>query len=235
MIFTILAFAAIFLAAAGFIMQKNGELAGLGRERTSRLRAPHGPLVRTKRLDKNEEIPPTRMIPRVLIPALIVTAIALALCLLDVLKPATSTPVALQGIIVVVLAAGIAHAQGGVWRAFGWSIVGYLVVGGVVSFATFAFAGTIPFVDTAFVNMTTMVCGAIGASLAVSFVSARRSYAREFEDGYVNVIEVAGRSVAARAFDQLADPSWRPSKDVIEKARAGEDVRNAMNRRAGGR
>ena len=232
MVFTITAAAVVLIAVAGFIMRKNGELAGIDVRRASRLRAPHGALVRTRRLDEVEVTPPARLVPRVLFPELLATIVIGGLCVLGLFDPASSIPVALQGIVVMILGAGIAYADLGLWRALGWSIAGYMIVGGGVSLAFFAMAGALPFVDTAFVNMTTMVCGALGSSIAVAFVPPRFAYAREFEDGYVNAIEVSSRSVAARAYDKLADPSWKPPRDRIDGALVGEDVRRSMERRA---
>lgn len=232
LIFTIASIAVVLIAVAGFVMQKNGELAGIGRRRTSRLRAPHGALVRTKRLDNREALAPIRLLPRVLLPEMLVTVVLGGLCVVKLFDAASAIPVAVQGIVVMILGAGVAHAEVGIWRALGWSIAGYLIVGGGLSFAVYALEGSLPFVDTGFVNLTTMVCGALGSSAAIALVPARRSYAREFEDGYVNAIEVSSHSVAARFYDELDDPTWTPPRDLADVAHAGEDVRKQMNRRA---
>ncbi len=82
----------------------------------------------------------------------------------------------------MILGAGVAHAEVGIWRALGWSIAGYLIVGGGLSFAVYALEGSLPFVDTGFRQPDhhgLRSARILGGHRAL--VPARRSYAREFE------------------------------------------------------
>ena len=73
--------------------------------------------------------------------------------------------------------------------------------------------------------------GTLGAACAVSAIPVVRTYAREFEDGYVNALQVASTAAVTRRFEQLADDTWKPPADRVETAAAAYDLRAYMEQR----
>ncbi|WP_165173029.1 hypothetical protein [Adlercreutzia sp. ZJ242] len=230
--FTLFVIIAVALAAAGFAFRKNGEMAGLGRAgRRGGLRAPHGRLVRTKRLDTFEELPFAAKFGRVALLALATTALVGVLCALGVLDLASVIPVSLDALAVVGIACGVTQGDAGVMRSLSYALVGYMAAGIVATLlGVYALAPAFG-MGTPGINALTMAAGATGAAAAVAAMPLVRTYAREFEDGHVNSIQVTSRSVAARAYDELADAAWTPPADRVQTGGEETGLRAAMERR----
>ena len=234
MFFTVLAVVVVACAVVGLILQKNGELAGLGRvRRRSSIRAPHGRLVRTKRLDVTEESSFAGVFARVLLLEAAVAVVFIGLCVLGVLDPSQNLPAALQFIAAIGVSVGIAQADAGIWRALAFSLFGYLLLGGGASLIALYAAFSLSFIDTGFINMAMMAGGGVGCALAVAMIPPRRSYAREFEDGHVNSIQLSARSIAVKHYELLADPEWIPPVDRIQHPNMADELRDSMEKRAG--
>lgn len=227
MAFTFFSIAVVVAACLGFVFKKNGELAGLGRERKrGGLRAPHGKLVRTKRLDADSDGPSfASRFCRLLAVLAALTAVVCLLCVLGVFSWEGSVAVGLDLAFVVGAAVACSYSAAGAWRPFGFAVAGYLVPGLVLAFC---WAAGLPFayaLGTAGVNLLTMVLGTLGCAEAVAWMPVIATYAREFEDGHVNVIQVSERSTACRAYEALADQSWKPPADRVKDPGIANDPR----------
>lgn len=228
--FTIFACIVVAAALAGILFTKNGELAGLGRvTKRGGFRAPHGRLIRTKRLDQTEE---TSFGSRFVILFAFVLVATVVLCGLHLIGLLSSGVfVTIHFAVCVALCFGVAHSDSGVWRPFAYALFGYLLFAAVPSLLWALSLFGLSSLDVESVNLVTAVFGALGCALSVAYLPAVFSYAREFEDGYVNAIQVSSRSVARKAYDALIDNSWRPPADRIEHFRAAEDIRSFMEKR----
>lgn len=225
--FTVFAIVLVVLALVGVALQKNGEFAGVGTgEKVSSLRAPHGRLVRTKRLDDFTELGFAQKFPRVLLCTFAVTFAIGALCVVGLLDFAALLPASLDLLAVVGVACALTQSDVGVWRSVSYALLGYLA-GGVVATAGGLFAQ----LGTGAINALTMVFGTLGTSVAVAAMPLMRTYAREFADGHVNTIQVSSKSAAARVFDSVADASWKPPADRIADAQLGCEPRSFMEKR----
>ena len=216
MAFTLLFIVIVVAALLGFVFSKNGELAGLGREhKRGGLRAPHGKLVRTKRLDTIEESSFKGRIAYVGAIIAVITAVVFVISLLGIIEFGGTLAVCAHFALVVLVGTAVCQQELGLWRPCAYSVGGYMLAGFAVSFAWLLGVPVISGLDAASVNMLTVLLGAVGAASGIAFMPAFRTYAREFEDGYVNSIQVSERSIAAKAYEQLADPSWKPPADRI--------------------
>lgn len=227
MAFTFFSIAVVVAACLGFVFKKNGELAGLGRERKrGGLQAPHGKLVRTKRLDADSDGSSfAARFCRLLVVLAVLTAVVCLLCVLGLLSWEGSVAVGLDLALVVGAAVACSYSAAGAWRPFGFAAAGYLVPG--LLLACFWAAG-FPFayaLGTAGVNLLTMVLGTLGCAAAAAWMPVIATYAREFEDGHVNVIQVSVRSTACRAYEALADQSWKPPADRVKDPGIANDPR----------
>lgn len=232
MIFTLFAVLVVLLAVAGFLFQKLGEFAGIGEGlRRGSLRAPHGRLVRTKRLDSFEDVPFLQKLPRALLPCVAVTVVLGGLSLAGVTDLAGAGPLGVDLIVVVVLAVGLVQRDAGILRPLGYAIVGYLAPAIVATLIVWYGVGAAVPVSAAVANGVSMVFGTLGAACAVSAIPVVRTYAREFEDGYVNALQVASTAAVTRRFEQLADDTWKPPADRVENAAAAYDLRAYMEQR----
>lgn len=233
--FTVFAIAMVACAVVGFVFQKNGEMAGLGRPaKRGGLRAPHGRLVRTKRLDGFEEVSFATKFARVGALCFPVTILVLVTGALGFVDLAGIAPASVDALAVVGIACGLTQADVGVVRSLAYALFGYVAAGVIATcvglfvvplFVEFGVAG---------INALTMVLGTLGASVAVSAMPLVRTYAREFEDGHVNSIQVTSISAAARAFERLADPGWTPPADRVQSVQKGGEhgfLRSSMQRR----
>lgn len=227
-------FACIILIAAlvGFLFKKNGELAGLGREsKRGGLRAPHGRLVRTKRLDSTEDLP---FLPRLGICLAVVAAVTMVIGLIafvGLLSWGSMFFVGIHLILCIAACAVIAQSESGVWRPLAYAFAGYLVFAIIPSLMWAFEVPPVAAMQYQNVNMLTVILAAFGCALVVACMPSLYAYAREFEDGYVNAIQVSSRSVARRAYDALLDPSWKPPADRVENYAAAEDPRSFMEKR----
>lgn len=230
--FTIFLIVLVALAALGFAFQKNGEMAGLGREgKRGGLRWPHGRLVRTKRLDTFEDMPFGPKFARVFAATFAVTFALGALCVVGVADFADTLPTSLDLIVVVGVACYMTQGDVGIWRALAYALFGYLLAAVAATLLGLFALPYVMSIDTGGINALTMVLGTLGAACAVAVMPLVRTYAREFEDGHVNSIQVTSSSRAARAYDKLCDPSWKPPEDRIKDAEAGYNPRKAMDKK----
>lgn len=225
--FTVFSIVVVAAACLGLVFKKNGELAGLGREhQRGGLRAPHGKLVRTKRLDADsDDTPFTSRFLRLLVVLAALTIVICLLCAFGVFSWEGSAGVGLDLALVIGAAVACSYSAAGAWRPFGFAAAGYLVPGLVLAFC---WAAGVPFVcalGTAGVNLLTMVLGTLGCAAAVAWMPVIATYAREFEDGHVNVIQVSERSTACRAYEALADQSWKPPADRVKDPGIANDPR----------
>lgn len=230
--FTIFAIVVAALAALGFAFQKNGEMAGLGRPaRRGGLRAPHGRLVRTKRLDAFEELPFSAKFARVAGLAFAATIAICAISAVGALDLAGVVPASLDVLAVVGIACAVTQSDAGLARPCAYALLGYLAAGVAATLLGLRVLAPAVGLDVAGINALTMVLGTLGAAAAASAMPLVRTYAREFEDGHVNSIQVTSASRAARAYDRLADPSWKPPADRIREGGEEDGLRAAMERR----
>lgn len=227
MAFTFFSIAVVAAACLGFVFKKNGELAGLGRERKrGGLRAPHGKLVRTKRLDADSnDAPFASRFLRLLVVLAALTAVICLLCAFGAFSWEGSVAVGLDLVLVIGAAVACSYSAAGAWRPFGFAVAGYLAPGLVLAFC---WAAGLPFayaLGAAGVNLLTMVLGTLGCAAAVAWMPVIATYAREFEDGHVNVIQVSVRSTAYRAYEALADQSWKPPAERVKDPGIANDPR----------
>ena len=131
----------------------------------------------------------------------------------------------------IVAAVGIVYQDAGIARPLGYAIAGYLVPAAVVTGIVWYGLAPAAGLDAAFCNGVSMVAGTFGAACAVAAMAPLRTYAREFADGYVSVIQVAASSTAARSLDKYLDPTWKPPADRVRDASDARDIREAMKRR----
>ena len=228
--FTVFAIIIVFAALLGLLFVKNGELSGLGRvSKRGGLRAPHGRLIRTKRLDQIEEAP---FLVRfgILAAAAIGTSVVLGgLHLLGVLNAGWFVP--LHFGVCMILCVGIALSDAGPWRPLAYALVGYMLPSAILALAWAAEVDVIAGLSVQSFNLIAAFIGALTCAFAVACLPSVYSYAREFEDGHVNAIQVSSRSVARKAYDALEDASWKPPADRIADYKAAEDVRSFMEKR----
>lgn len=230
--YTVFAILIIAAAAAGLLFKMNGELAGIGRPaKRGGLRAPHGALVRTKRLDQIEETPFLSRFGILLAIGVASTIIFAILTHLIVTDAGSNMFVGVHFALCVAVTVGVSYADSGIWGPLAYALGGYLVGAALVS-VCWAF-GILPFGEASIddVNMITVCVAALCCALSVSFMPTVYSYAREFEDGHVNAIQVSSRSVARKAYDAVLDPSWKPPADRIKDYRAVDDLRSYQEKR----
>lgn len=226
-------FTVIILAAAcfGLLFKKNGELAGLGREsKRGGLRAPHGRLIRTKRLDSVEYGGFKEGLVRLTLILGAITVVLVALGFFGVCSLVGMVGVSLDVLLVIAAAVVLAHSDAGIWQPVAYAVAGYLIPGILLAMLWVAGVPFIGTLETGAVNALTMVFGTLGTAVAVAWMPVSHTYAREFEDGYVNVIQVAHRSVACKAYEALADPSWKPPADRIADYEAAKNMRSRERR-----
>lgn len=226
--YTLVFIVVIVAALLGLVFTKNGELAGLGRDhKRGGLRAPHGRLVRTKRLDTIEERAFTSRLAIVSGIIAAITALVFVVCLLGVIEFGGTLAVCAHFVCVVGVAVAVSQHDMGLWRPCAYSVGGYLIAGALVSFAWVLGLPLVSVMSAQAVNMLTAVAGAIGAALGIAMMPAYRTYAREFEDGHVNTIQVSARSTAAKAYDLVLDPAWKPPADRIDHPEYAENPRKS--------
>lgn len=232
MAFTVFSIIVVAAALLGFVFKKNGELAGLGSERRrGGLRWPHGRLVRTKRLDADsEEAPFAPRFLRLLLVLAIPTAVICLLCLLGVFSWEGAAGVGLDLALVVGCAVCLSYSAVGAWRPFGYAAAGYLAPGLLLACCWAAGLAPVGTLGAAGVNLLTMLFGTLGCAAAAAWMPGIATYAREFEDGHVNVIQVSVRSAACRAFGALADQGWKPPADRVEDPGLANDPRARARR-----
>ncbi len=215
--FTVFAIVVVVLAIVGLALRKNGEMSGLGRAAQagsrSKMRAPHGRLVRTKLLDDAAAVPFSRRLLRALGASCAVTLILIVLCLVGLLDMGSALPASLDVLFVLGICMGVSAEQAVPWRSLGYAFVGYAELAAA---ATLVALYAVPGVTTAIANGVTVVAGTLGSAFLSASAPMQLGYAREFEDGHVDALRVADRSSAARAFDELVDPSWKPPADRIK-------------------
>lgn len=224
--FTIASAIIVIAAVIGYFFKKNAELAGVGRNvKAGSLRAPHGRLVRTKRLDTLEDIGFGKKFIRVFVFSSMPTVVILILCFAQVLSVNGALATGLDIVLVIAITVAVTQSDVGVWHPLGYSIVGYLVFAfGSIAVSTLAFGGDMA-AHVSAINAIAMAAGTVGSAAAVSWMPLIRTYAREFEDGFVAAIQVSSRSAAARAFEEVVDPKWKPPADCAEKGKYAEDPR----------
>ena len=226
MAFTITTIVILLAALFGLLFKKNGELAGLGREsRRGGIRAPHGRLVRTKRLDAIEDAGFFEIFPRLALVLGIETLVVLSLCFVGLLSWEGMAAVSIHVLAVIATTVFVSYSETGVWQPLAYALVGYLVPGFALALLWAANVSLVLSWGASGVNAATMVLGMLGVALCVSWMPVVRTYAREFEDGYVNVIQVSRRSVACRAYEALSDDSWKPPADRIADPGRANDPR----------
>lgn len=230
--FTIFLIVVIVLGLAGLAMQKNGELAGLGREgKRGGLRWPHGRLVRTKRLDAFEDVSFASKFVRVAAITFAITIIIGILCIAGLMDFADTLPTSLDLLAVVGVACALTQGDVGVWRSLGYALFGYVAAGVIATLLGLFALPHLVDIGTGGINALTMIFGTLGAAVAVAAMPLVRTYAREFEDGHVNSIQVTSTSAAARAYDRLLDSAWKPPEDRIKDADEAYNPRKAMSKK----
>ncbi len=226
MAYTLFTVAVIALAFLGLVFKKNGELSGLGREhKRGGLRAPHGRLVRTKRLDSVEDSSFAEVFPKLFLLLAAVTAVIFLLSALGVLSWSGAAGVSLDFLLVIGLAIVLLSSDSGYWQPGVYAIAGYVVFAAVPSVLWVLVPAFADALSVGGVNALTMALGTLGCALISSFMPATRTYAREFEDGHVNSIQVSARSAACKAYVVLEDSSWKPPADRIKNPEIANDPR----------
>lgn len=229
--YTVFAVVVIALAFLGLLFTKNGELSGLGRDHArGGLRAPHGKLVRTKRLDNVEEASFFEVFPKLALILFGVTAVIFLLSFVGVLAWDGAVGVSLDFLLVIGLAIVLLASDAGYWKPSAYSIAGYILFAAVPSLMWIFVPSVAESMGVGIVNALTMILGTLGTALLASFMPAVRTYAREFEDGHVNTIQVSSRSTACKAYVALEDASWKPPADRIKNPEAANDPRAFVGR-----
>ena len=225
-------FAVIIVAAAllGLLFVKNGELSGLGRaSKRGGLRAPHGRLVRTKRLDQIEEASFAARFGMLAAIAIGVSVVVGGLHLLGIINAGWF--VSLHFALCMILCVGVSLSDSGPWRPLAYALVGYLLPSAVLAMLWAVEAPLIAGLSTQAFNLIAAFIGALTCAFALACLPASYSYAREFEDGHVNAIQVSSRSLARKAYDALEDAAWKPPADRIADYKAASDLRSFMEKR----
>lgn len=221
--------AAMFVV--GFALQKNGELAGLGRNPRGKMRAPHGRLVRVKRLDAFTELPFLAKFGRVAPIMLAATLLICILCIAGLISFSSPLPVSLDLLVVVGIGCALVQSDAGIWRSLAWALFGYFICGLIATLLGLYALPLVMSIDTGGINALSMVFGTLGCSACVAAMPLMRTYAREFADGHVDSLKVSSVSMAARAFDALEDPTWKPPADRVPPADEVDNVRALMEKR----
>lgn len=213
------------LGVAGYLMRRKGDMAGL----LGRTDAVHGRVERARRLDEAAQgaAPSFRQaFPRLLAICAAVGAVLVLLSLCGVIDRSFSLAAIADMVAVVAVGSMLTYQEGGSWRSIGYALAGCML-GSALSFvAGIVIMASAPDAAPA-VNLLTMACATVGVAAACAYMAPRYVYVREFTDGTISTVEVAGNSAAARAMDVLADPQWRPAKAEVA---AAEDVRNFRGR-----
>lgn len=226
--FTIAAALILIASFAGLLFVKNGELSGLGREHArGSFRAPHGRLVRTKRLDNIEESGFVRKLAITGGIIAAITVVVLGVCLLGIVEFGSPIALVVHFVLVMLAACALSQLDVGIWRSCAFALAGYLVLSFALSGAWYVGLPGVSALAASTIDMLTMVFGAVGAVFGIAFMPVIRTYAREFEDGHVNSIRVSSRSTAAKAYDTLLDQSWKPPADRIAHPEYADEPRKA--------
>lgn len=226
--FTIAAALILIASFAGLLFVKNGELSGLGREHArGSFRAPHGRLVRTKRLDNIEESGFVRKLAITGGIIAAITVVVLGVCLLGIVEFGSPIALVVHFVLVMLAACALSQLDVGIWRSCAFALAGYLVLSFALSGAWYVGLPGVSALAASTIDMLTMVFGAVGAVFGIAFMPVIRTYAREFEDGHVNSIRVSSRSTAAKAYDALLDQSWKPPADRIAHPEYADEPRKA--------
>lgn len=221
----------VILAFLGLLFVKNGELAGLGREhKRGGFRSPHGKLVRTKRLDSVEETSFLEVFPKLVLILGAITVAIFALSFLGIIAWDGSIGVTLDFVVVIAVATLLMNTESEFWKPAGYAVAGYLALSVIPSIVWVFVPSVDASLSVGFVNGLSMLLGTIGAAAVVSLMPTTHTYAREFEDGHVNTIQVSHRSVACKAYVSLEDPTWKPPADRIQNPEMASNPRAFMRR-----
>lgn len=206
----IIALAIVAVGLLGFVLVKNDELSGVGAS-DSKLRNPHGRLVRTKKLDEVCDPGFLYRLKRTLPPALAAAVLSTVLAAFHVggMDFAGNVPVSLTLLLTVVILTAMGYEEHRIWRSLGMSLVCFLAGSALSAAAVFVIPLTTGAdIPTAVYNVVTLYGGAIGAALGTATIAPTARFARQFADGTVSTVEVSLDGVAARAYGTVEDPDW---------------------------
>ncbi len=223
--YTIVAIIIIVLGVAGYVFKKRGEAEGLGGQGMISSRSPHGKLVRTKRLDTLESPRFWTKFSKLFILMEGLTLVVCLLCWSPLLDASQGLPMAID--LILVLGAGMVllQADEGYSRPLAYCFVGYLIGGALAVIFGISVLSAPLNLDSGGINIVTMLGGSLGSALAGAWMPLLHTYARQFEDGYVNSIKLSERSSACKAFERLEDPQWDPPRDRIQDPSIADNIR----------
>ena len=221
----IIVVAVVLIALIAWIVVKNDEMSGLGRNvKAGTLRHPHGKLVRAKATTVIPEEAPLanrikRSMPFISSVAIIAVCVVLYVCDFTVLGHSSSQLLATlssTGIVALIIAAEATLRAPEAARTF-WTYVYALVTGvicALVVWEVVAAAASMSFSEesTLFVyGIVTCVCYMLGSGACVALLPSKITFERTFEDGAKRSITVSTRSAAYSAYVAMMGTS--PTKE----------------------
>lgn len=221
----IIVVAVVLVALIAWIVVKNDEMSGLGRNvKAGSLRHPHGKLVRAKATTAvPEEIPLAnrikRSMPFISSVAIIAVCVVLYACNFAVLGHSSSQLLATlssTGIVALIIAAEATLRAPEAARTF-WTYVYALVAGvlcALVAWECIATVASLSFNQESTLlvyGIVTCVCYMLGSGACVALLPSKVTFERTFEDGAKRSITVSTRSAAYSAYVAMMGPS--PTKE----------------------
>ena len=220
----IIVVAVVLVALIAWIVVKNDEMSGLGRNvKAGTLRHPHGKLVRAKATTVIPEEAPLanrikRSMPFISSVAIIAVCVVLYVCDFTVLGHSSSQLLATlssTGIVALIAAEATLRAAEDA-RTF-WTYV-YALVAGVVCalivWEVVAAVASMSFSEESTLlvyGIVTCVCYMLGSGACVALLPSKVTFERTFEDGAKRSITVSTRSAAYSAYVAMMGPS--PTKE----------------------
>ena len=217
--------AVVLVALIAWIVVKNDEMSGLGRNvKAGCLRHPHGKLVRAKATTAIPEEAPLanrikRSIPFISSVAIIAVCVVLYACDFTVLSHSSSqllATISSTGIVALVIAAEATLRAPKDARTF-WTYVYALVAGVVCALVVWevvAAAASMSFSEESTLlvyGVVTCVCYMLGSGACVALLPSKVTFERTFEDGAKRSITVSTRSAAYSAYVAMMGSS--PTKE----------------------
>lgn len=217
--------AVVLVALIAWIVVKNDEMSGLGRNvKTGTLRHPHGKLVRAKATTAIPEEAPLanrikRSMPFISSVAIIAVCVVLYVCDFTVLGHSSSRLLAAlssTGIVALIIAAEATLRAAEDARTF-WTYVYALVAGvicALVVWEVVAAVASMSFSEESTLlvyGIVACVCYMLGSGACVALLPSKVTFERTFEDGAKRSITVSTRSAAYSAYVAMMGPS--PTKE----------------------
>lgn len=217
--------AVVLVALIAWIVVKNDEMSGLGRNvKAGSLRHPHGKLVRAKATTAVPDETPLidrlkRSMPCISSFVLTAACVVLYTCDFTILGQTSSQLLATlssTGIVALIIAAEATLRAPEAARTF-WTYVYALVAGVLCALVVWKCIATAAFLSfnqesTLLVyGIATCICYMLGSGACVALLPSKVTFERTFEDGAKRSITVSTRSAAYSAYVAMMGPS--PTKE----------------------